>query len=79
MRVHQDGHIQASRLEVWLPADAVRRARACGATIGEGLEREAEKFLGIEIDGAGRCRLTDTDGDLRLVLIESDWVAPSRR
>ena len=79
MRSHRDGYIQCQRVEVWLPAEAVRRARSVGVTLGEGLEREVELYLGLEIDGALRCRLTGSRGEERLAAIESDWVAPTKR
>ena len=75
-RIHRDGYIQARSIELQLPADVFRRAITVGQTRLEGIEREVEKLLGVEIEGVLRFRIIDQKKGL--VRLESDWVRPSR-
>ena len=81
MRIHRLGHIECRKLEVWLPKDAITRARQVGPTLLMGLEREVALEIGIEITDATRMRVVGFAEDERklLVLIDSDWARPTRR
>jgi len=46
-------------------------------TRATGIEREVEDYLGVEIEGALRFRVIQTQTE-SFVRIESDWVRPSR-
>lgn len=75
-RVHRDGHIETSRVELELPPEVIWRAMHVGPTRVGGIEREIAKHLGIELKGVLRVRIADPSKGL--VIIESDWARPSR-
>jgi len=77
VRVHKDGYIQARDCEIALPPARIRRALSVGMTRATGIEREVEDYLGVEIEGALRFRVIQTQTE-SFVRIESDWVRPSR-
>jgi len=83
MRVHRDGYIQASKLELCASEDLIRRAQSSYSYVTLGFEAEIEKFLGVSIDGAELVRFIPSPyGDpdrSRRILIESSWRAPSGR
>ena len=81
MRIHRLGHIECRKLEVWLPKEAITRARQVGKTLLIGLQREVEAEVGIEITDVTRMRVIGYSEDERklLVLIDSDWARPTRR
>jgi len=79
MRLHRDGYIQASRLEMSLPSDRWFSAINVGSYRNKGIEREIERELGISIDGVLRVRSNiDIDTGDFLVRVESDWARPTR-
>lgn len=73
-RVHRDGYIQARTIEVDIPPHLIWRAMHVGPTRQSGIEREIAEHLGIEIEGTLRVRVTGHG----TVILESDWVRPSR-
>lgn len=75
MRIHSKGYIEASSFEVYLPPHILRSAQQTYKYLSEGFEFEVEKYLGVELEGAERFRLTREN----TVLIEDDWVPPTRR
>ena len=76
MRIHREGYIQARRLEVRLPPSVFRKAITVGMTRNEGIEREVCHHLGIKVEGVARFRIISAKEGL--VVLESDWVQPSR-
>ncbi len=79
MRVHRDGYIQASKLELEVTDDLIRRAQQSYTYLSVGFEAEIEKFFGISIEGCERSRILPMRPDDRKVriLIESSWRRPS--
>lgn len=79
MRVHRDGYIQASKLELEVTDDLIRRAKQQYTYLSLGFEMEINKAFGIDIEGASRTRILPMQpGDRkRRILIESDWKRPS--
>jgi len=73
-RVHRDGYIQTRKIEVDLPPHIIWRAMHVGPTRQSGIAREIADLLGLEVEGVLRVRVTGHGS----VILESDWVRPSR-
>ena len=80
MRLHRDGYIQARQMTVWLPADAYDRATHSYPFISEGIEKEVERYLDVEITGRLTFRVIESNQETRMVnvQIDSDWIQPTR-
>jgi len=79
MRIHRNGYIQASKLEICASEALIRRAQSSYSFLSIGFEAEIEKFFGISIEGAERVRMLPMrpDDRERRLLIESSWKRPS--
>lgn len=77
-RIHRGGYIQTNSLEVAIPREVYRRAMQVGFTKQEGIERELEDYLGLDIEGVLRHRVLFEDEDTVTIELQSDWVRPSR-
>lgn len=78
MRVHKDGYIQCRRLCLWVPDESYRYAIATGKYRNEGLEKEIERVLDVELSGELRFRVLEFKADTVYIQIDSDWVQPTR-
>lgn len=63
---------------MWIPADVYRRAIQCGMYRNDGLEKEIEQYLDVELTGELVFRVIDTDEDMVRIQIDSNWVQPTR-
>jgi len=74
MRRQTLGYIEASKLELILSDNALRRAQTSQPYLSLGFEVEVEKEFGISIEGATRARLLppNPEDTVRRVVIESD-------
>lgn len=78
MRVHKDGYIQCRQVTLWMPLESYQRAIQCGRYLSEGLRKEIELLLNVELYGELRFRKVGNNEDMILIQIDSDWVQPTR-
>jgi len=80
MRLHRDGYIQASHLEVKVPAEVYRRANSAGMFWMDSLMRTIGDHLGLVIEDVERSLIIpDYGADGYAVDMRSSWHPPSRR
>lgn len=80
MRIHKDGYIQARQMTVWIPDEVYYRATHAYPFLSEGIEKEIEAYLNIEITGQLAFRaiqFNHIEGTVN-VQIDSDWIQPTR-
>lgn len=78
MRLHKDGYIQCRQVTVWIPEVSYRVAIATGMYRNEGLEKEIEHYLDVDISGALTFRVLKIEDGMALIQIDSNWVQPTR-
>lgn len=78
MRVHKDGYIQCRRLTLWMPRARYLRAINVGMYRNDGIEKEIEQLLDVELSGELRFRAIDIREEMVRIQVDSDWVQPTR-
>ena len=69
-------------MKIWMDDAAMRRAYQVGKTLMEGVQREIENQIGVRVEDMVRIRMIRPPEapqiGMFLIMIESDWVKPTR-